>query len=85
MNHGVVDLTVPFYEGMPADDLGPKFWVRLSHAASRQLYQYTQNREGAYSCPQTTSAPTLTVPSASTPRAPRPSRYHSIMSSVRRT
>ena len=46
MNQGVVDLTVPFYEGMPADDLGPKFWVRLSHAASRQIYQYTQNREG---------------------------------------
>ena len=46
MNQDVVDLTVPFYEGMPADDLGPKFWVRLSHAASRQIYQYTQNREG---------------------------------------
>ena len=46
MNHGVVDLTVPFYEGMPADDLGPKFWVRLSHAASRPIYRYTQNREG---------------------------------------
>jgi arylformamidase len=43
---GVVDLTVPFHEGMPAEDLGPKFWVRLSHAASRQLYQHTQTREG---------------------------------------
>ena len=42
----VVDLSVPIYEGMPADDLGPKFWVRLSHAASRQLYQNTQSREG---------------------------------------
>lgn len=42
----VVDLTVPFHEGMPTDDLGPKFWVRLSHAASRQLYQDTQTREG---------------------------------------
>jgi kynurenine formamidase len=42
----VVDLTVPFHEGMPAEDLGPKFWVRLSHAASRQLYQRTQSREG---------------------------------------
>jgi arylformamidase len=31
---------------MPVDDLGPKFWVRLSHAASRPLYQYTQSREG---------------------------------------
>ena len=42
----VVDLSVPVYEGMPTDDLGPKFWVRLSHAASRPLYQYTQSREG---------------------------------------
>ena len=42
----VVDLSVPIYEGMPVDDLGPKFWVRLSHAASRPLYQYTQSREG---------------------------------------
>jgi kynurenine formamidase len=42
----IVDLSVPFYEGMPTDDLGPKFWVRLSHAAARQLYQHTQSREG---------------------------------------
>jgi kynurenine formamidase len=42
----VVDLSVPIYEGMGVDDLGPKFWVRLSHAASRPLYQYTQSREG---------------------------------------
>jgi arylformamidase len=42
----VVDLSVPIHEGMPVDDLGPKFWVRLSHAASRPLYQYTQSREG---------------------------------------
>ncbi|PYM58274.1 MAG: hypothetical protein DMD79_19310 [Candidatus Rokuibacteriota bacterium] len=42
----IVDLSVPIFEGMPADDLGPKFWVRLSHAASRQLYQHTQSREG---------------------------------------
>ena len=42
----VVDLSVPIYEGMPVDDLGPKFWVRLSHAASRPLYQHTQSREG---------------------------------------
>jgi hypothetical protein len=40
----VLDLSVPIYEGMPVDDLGPK--VRLSHAASRPLYQYTQSREG---------------------------------------
>jgi arylformamidase len=42
----VVDLSVPIHEGMAVDDLGPKFWVRLSHAASRPLYQYTQSREG---------------------------------------
>jgi kynurenine formamidase len=42
----VVDLSVPIHEGMPVDDLGPKFWVRLSHAASGPLYQYTQSREG---------------------------------------
>src|SRR5262249_26151464 len=42
----VADLSVPIYEGMPVDDLGPKFWVRLSHAASRPLYRYTQSREG---------------------------------------
>lgn len=42
----VLDLSVPIYEGMPVDDLGPKFWVRLSHAASRPLYQHKQSREG---------------------------------------
>jgi kynurenine formamidase len=42
----LVDLTFPVYEGMPTDDLGPKFWVRLSHAASRQLQQHAQTREG---------------------------------------
>ena len=36
MLEGVVDLSVPFFEGMPTDDLGPKVWVRLSHAASRR-------------------------------------------------
>jgi kynurenine formamidase len=42
----VVDLSMPFFEGMPCDDLGPKIWNRLSFAASRQLYQHTQSREG---------------------------------------
>lgn len=42
----VVDLSVPIYEGMPVDDLGPKFWVRLSHAASRRIYNNTHSREG---------------------------------------
>src|SRR5690242_3520317 len=42
----VVDLSMPFFEGMPCDDLGPKIWTRLSFAASRQLYQHTQSREG---------------------------------------
>ena len=42
----IIDLSVPVYEGMPTDDLGPKFWVRLSHAAARRLYQNTQSREG---------------------------------------
>lgn len=46
MLDGIVDLSVPIFEGMPTDDLGPKFWMRLSHAASRQLYQHTQSREG---------------------------------------
>ncbi|MBM3649486.1 MAG: hypothetical protein FJX11_17030 [Alphaproteobacteria bacterium] len=41
-----VDLSVPFYEGMPCDDLGPKIWERLSYAYSRQLYQHTQSRAG---------------------------------------
>lgn len=42
----VVDLSVPFYEGMPCDDLGPKIWERLGYAYSRQLYQHTQSRAG---------------------------------------
>jgi kynurenine formamidase len=46
MFQGIVDLSFPIFEGMPTDDLGPKFWVRLSHAAARQLYQNTQSREG---------------------------------------
>ena len=46
MLDGVVDLSVPLYEGMPTDDLGPKFWVRISHAAARRIYRDTQSREG---------------------------------------
>ena len=42
----IIDLTMPFYEGMPTDDLGPKIWERLSYAYSRQLYQNTQSRAG---------------------------------------
>lgn len=42
----VIDLTVPFYEGMPCDDLGPKIWERLGYSYSRQLYQNTQSRAG---------------------------------------
>jgi kynurenine formamidase len=42
----VIDLTMPFYEGMPCDDLGPKVWERLGHAYSRQLYQRSQSRAG---------------------------------------
>ena len=42
----IVDLSVPFYEGMPCDDLGPKIWERLGYAYSRQLYQNTQSRAG---------------------------------------
>jgi kynurenine formamidase len=42
----VVDLSVPFYEGMPCDDLGPKIWERLGYSYSRQLYQHTQSRAG---------------------------------------
>lgn len=42
----ILDLSMPIFEGMPCDDLGPKFWTRLSYAASRQLYQHTQSREG---------------------------------------
>ena len=42
----IIDLSVPIYEGMPVDDLGPKFWVRLSHAAARRVYNYKQSREG---------------------------------------
>jgi kynurenine formamidase len=42
----VVDLSVPFYEGMPCDDLGPKIWERIGYAYSRQLFQETQSRAG---------------------------------------
>ena len=42
----VIDLSMPFYEGMPCDDLGPKIWERLGYAYSRQLYQHTQSRAG---------------------------------------
>jgi arylformamidase len=42
----VVDLTMPFYEGMPCDDLGPKIWERLGYSYSRQLYQHSQSRAG---------------------------------------
>ena len=42
----VVDLSMPFYEGMPCDDLGPKIWERLGYSYSRQLYQHTQSRAG---------------------------------------
>jgi len=42
----VIDLSVPFYEGMPVDDVGPKIWERLGYAYSRQLYQNTQSRAG---------------------------------------
>jgi arylformamidase len=41
-----IDLTMPFYEGMPCDDVGPKVWERLSYSYSRQLYQHTQSRAG---------------------------------------
>lgn len=42
----VIDLTMPFYEGMPTDDVGPKIWERLGYSYSRQLYQNTQSRAG---------------------------------------
>jgi kynurenine formamidase len=43
----VIDLSVPFYEGMPTeDDLPPKFWERMSHATARRLYNNTQSRAG---------------------------------------
>jgi kynurenine formamidase len=42
----VIDLTVPFYEGMPTDDLGPKVWERLGYAYARQLQGDTQTRAG---------------------------------------
>ena len=42
----VIDLSVPFYEGMPCDDVGPKIWERLGYSYSRQLYQNTQSRAG---------------------------------------
>ena len=46
---GIVDLSIPVHEGTATNDLGPKFWVRLSHVPSRQLHQYTQFRGGASS------------------------------------
>ena len=42
----VIDLSVPIYEGMPTDDLGPKFWVRLGHEAARKIYSDHHTREG---------------------------------------
>jgi len=42
----VVDLSMPFYEGMPTDDLGPKVWERMSYAYARQLQADTQTRRG---------------------------------------
>jgi arylformamidase len=42
----VVDLSMPFYEGMPTDDLGPKVWERMSYAYARQLQGDTQTRRG---------------------------------------
>ncbi|MDP7242549.1 MAG: cyclase family protein, partial [Rhodospirillales bacterium] len=42
----VVDLSFPIHEDMPTDDLGPKFWTRLGHAYTRQIYQNTQSRAG---------------------------------------
>lgn len=42
----VVDLSVPFFEGMPCDDLGPKFWERTSYSYSRQIFNGTQSRAG---------------------------------------
>ena len=42
----VVDLSMPFYEGMPTDDLGPKVWERMSYAYARQLQGDTQTRCG---------------------------------------
>ena len=42
----IVDLSVPFYEGMPCDDLGPKFWERTSYAYSRHIFDGTQSRAG---------------------------------------
>jgi kynurenine formamidase len=42
----VVDLSMPFYEGMPTDDLGPKVWERMSYAYARQLQADTQTRCG---------------------------------------
>jgi len=37
---------MPFFEGMPCDDLGPKIWERIGNCYSRQLYQHTQSRIG---------------------------------------
>ncbi|MEP9380499.1 cyclase family protein [Aquabacter sp. CN5-332] len=42
----VIDLTMPFYEGMPTDDLGPKVWERMGYAYARQLQGGTQTRAG---------------------------------------
>lgn len=42
----VVDLSVPFHEGMPCDDLGPKIWDRVNHTYSRRLFDETQSRAG---------------------------------------
>ena len=42
----VVDLSVPFHEGMPCDDLPPKFWERTSYASSRRIFNETQSRSG---------------------------------------
>jgi len=42
----VVDLSVPFYEGMPCDDLGPKVWERTGYPYSRRIFNGTQSRAG---------------------------------------
>lgn len=45
MSARIVDLSLPIYEGMPTDDLGPKFWARKSHELGRRVYRNTQSRE----------------------------------------
>ncbi len=40
----VIDLSLPFHEGMPTDDLGPKIWERISYSYSRRMYQDKQSR-----------------------------------------